>query len=63
MAKVLIDEIEIDRAFIKKINQLKDDQYYKEPAKCFYTTADIADFVMEQLRDVKSDIISKCIRN
>lgn len=55
----VVEEIEIERAFAKARNATKEDQGYKNPQQCFYTTADIGDYILKVLEGVRREILSR----
>ena len=53
----LISEHEVNRAFFFAKQRFMTDEFYKEPFPADYTTKDIADYVMEQMEEVRKDIL------
>ena len=55
-----VDEIEIDRAFTKKINSLLSDEYYSNPVEIRWSTEKLTEYMIAELKEVKGDIIGRC---
>lgn len=54
-----VSEIEVERAFTKKINSLKNDEYYKNPVEVRWSTEKLVEYMITELKEVKRDILNK----
>ena len=53
-----VSEIAIERAFAKKRDSLRHEEYYENPVEVKWNTAKLAEYMISELEEVRRDILS-----
>ena len=58
-----VSEIEVERAFARKRDALKHEQYYNNPVEVKWSTEKLVDYMIAELEEVRNDILARCKSN
>lgn len=54
-----VSEIEVERAFAKKRDALRHEEYFKNPVEVRWTTERLVEYMLAELEEVRKDILGR----
>ena len=55
-----VSEIEVERAFAKKKDSLRHEEYYDSPVEIKWTTEKLVEDMIAELDEVRRDLLGRC---